>query len=618
MGAYDDLTPQRRASDAPAAPAAGGGAYADLAPAKGDSVDAAIKEGQARTATTPELIAANPIVRALTTAASPVMGIAEKVEGLWGGTDNAQRNAQLKEMQAKGANALGFGKGQQIASDVSGGMVGPAAAAALKLPAAASTVGRIVQGMGFGGASGLAEPGSDVMSGVKGGAAGGAITALIEGALKTPGLVKGAIKWLTGGATPKAAAAPSAGAADVSTELQRQRGVLENQKDVPRGASPLEGEIQNLEANTKPLRDVAFAEKGRINTRGALDYITMLEANNPDAKVRAALKEARETIGRATQGAQASMLPSAGTRMTPAELRALQGQGESMNVPMLDEVRQSINRQLSQKGEGALDAHTQDILASVREKLLEGAPQSYHKLLAAERAGRPALDAFDPQHSVLGKLTSGDRAYKPLSEGEAQAAINKALTGARKDRDLRELYEFTQHNPEAAAGFKTAYSNWLLDKNVKGGIDAAKVAERWQSSRAEMAKSGMFEPAHFAAIEKVMDDLSKLSATEGIRGAVGSALGFVLGSRTGHPIIGAGAGRQAAVNWGNKATQREVETLLGKSMADPEVAAILAGPPSVEAKALAERLISGATGAEVARQPPPRKPSVLGMKPMGI
>lgn len=567
--------------------------------------------------TLPERISANPIVRTLTTAASPIMGIAEKISGALGlGSGLKDSNQQLKEMQAKGSKALGYGWGQGAASDVSGAVLSPGSAAALKLPAAAGGAGRIVQSAGLGGASALAEPGSDVVSGAKGAGAGGGLAAIVEGLTKVPGLGRGLMKWLSGTPAPKAEQ-PAEGAAKVAGEMQRQRNVREGVKDTPPGASEMEAEIQNLDATTRPLREAAFAEKTPVDTQGALDHIKMLEANNPDAKVRAALKEARETIGRAAQTTKTANLPAAGARMTPAQLRSMQGQGDNVSVPMLDEVRQSINRQINQKGDQALDAHTKEVLASVRDKMLEGAPQSYHKYLAAERTGRPALDKFDPEQSVLGKLSSSERAAKPLSEGEAQEAIGKALTGSRKDRDLREMVEFTKHNPEAAQGFKVAYGKWLLDKTPQGTVKAKDVVDRWASSKDEMQKSGMFAPEHFAAIDKVMGELTASASTEGARKVIGGTLGFALGGLKGHPIMGAHAGANTMVNWGNKATQEKIETLLEKSMSDPAVAKILAGPPTKENLAAVERIMGSASGQESANEPP-KRPSVLGMRAGGI
>ena len=160
------------------------------------------REAQETLSVTPaELIAANPVVRTLTSAAKPVLSVASKIEGLWGGTGNRDRTRTLEGMQERGNAALRFGPAG-TAADIAGAFLSPVGLGALKLPQAASAMGRIGQGAAIGGIAGAtSDPDATLGHAATGMAMGAAIPGAVElgGALARGGrnLVD---PWLPGGA----------------------------------------------------------------------------------------------------------------------------------------------------------------------------------------------------------------------------------------------------------------------------------------------------------------------------------------------------------------------------------------------------------------------------------
>ena len=135
------------------------------------------REARETLSSTPaERLSANPIVRTLTTAARPIMAAQAMIERPFGITRTQERMARLDEMQQRGAKALGFGPVSTAAQDVSGSMLSPVMGVAMKLPAAATVIGRTVQGAELGGLAGLTAGTPDPLAaGAAGAAVGGAI-----------------------------------------------------------------------------------------------------------------------------------------------------------------------------------------------------------------------------------------------------------------------------------------------------------------------------------------------------------------------------------------------------------------------------------------------------------
>ena len=588
--------------------------------------------------TTPELIAANPIVRTLTGAAEPVLGAAGLVERLWGGTSNRDRVRQLHEMQTKGSKALGFGKGVQAAADFSGDIMSPVGIGLMKLPVLEKALGRILQSLGIGALSGLITPGDDsTLNAVKGGAAGAGISALLEGLTRVPG-ARGfisAIKERMGGRAPAASEPADEGASKVLGEVQRQRNVMEGNEPA-RGAptpikrkgslTPEEREALQIKQNAhdlappseyerattdfeqrmKPLREDAFRNPARVNGDETLHLIEQMKAKNPDARVRAALDEAGKTIKRASQSAQATSLPSAGARVTPEQLRGLQGQSSTFDVPMADEVRQSINRQINQRGDRALDKHTQDLLSQVRDSIVGQTPQSYRDYLGQYAKGSAALEKYHGGDLVK-KLTSGERTFQQLSGRDAQNVLDHVFKGDTPAKDMGELISRLKHDPQATEGFRKSYGVWLTRREGdKAEVEVGALLKRWDKTRDAVEKSGLFRQDHVSNINIIMDDLRKMHVTKGEQSAANTVGGFFVGMSVGHPFMGSHFARELSTEASAGPAQKAVQDAIAQIAMTSEGAKALAAAPTPANIRRVEQLLATVSG-KGEREMPRRK-----------
>jgi len=139
------------------------------------------KEAREMASITPaEAIAANPVVRMATAAARPILAANNLVMRPLG--FEGVPLEQLDEMQRRGAIGLGIGKGAQVAQDIAGAALSPVAVGAMKAPAAATALGRIAQGSGFGALGGVTAGTQDPIAAAETGALiGAAVPATIEG-----------------------------------------------------------------------------------------------------------------------------------------------------------------------------------------------------------------------------------------------------------------------------------------------------------------------------------------------------------------------------------------------------------------------------------------------------
>lgn len=127
-----------------------------------------------------ELISANPIVRAMTTAARPILAANNLLVRLFG--LEGVPLEQLDEMQRRGAQALGYGGLETTGQDVGGAVISPITAAAMKASAVAGAIPRIVQGAELGALAGITSGGEQpLLDAGTGALVGGAIPAAIEG-----------------------------------------------------------------------------------------------------------------------------------------------------------------------------------------------------------------------------------------------------------------------------------------------------------------------------------------------------------------------------------------------------------------------------------------------------
>lgn len=588
------------------------------------------KEAKELVSTTPaELISANPIVRAATSASKsvgvPYNMIADKV-GL--GSSKIPYD-KLDKMQARGAKALGFGKGSQVASDVAGSTVGPLGTAALKTPAAASALGRIAQGLGFGGLAGLTSGDKNpTTQGAKGAAAGAGISAAIEGLLKTPGLLKAiappVMRWLSGTPAPVktvAAGPTTAGAERVSKELQRQRDVLAGKQPVRQGPVPpvssVEDKMLSLEQDTKPLRDAAFKSGARVSTDDALSMIEKLKTKNVDKGVLRALDEVAGTIKDAGAKSSSATLPAAGARMTPAQLKQLQKGAGSMDIPMLDEVRQSINRMISAKGDKALDSYTQKLLATVRDDLTGRAPPQYREYLKKYAEGERAIDPYREGGSASSKLTTEPGAT-PMKGGDAQEGMNKVFSGDHAERHFSELVRDTAHSKRAQADLREALAKWIMPTDQAGQVNIETAASHWNKAKEAVKKSGMLKPDHYEAVDKVMTALATAKKANHMNETMAAGAAWFLGWSIGRPGTSAMLARGVASRLGGvHKTPAQINQMVQEMMSNPAVAKAAAASPTEANIIKLEKLLS-VEGAQETTKPAPRTPQVLGMRPGGF
>lgn len=378
-------------------------------------------------------------------------------------------------------------------------------------------------------------------------------------------------------------AKPAAGAEKAVDELQAQRGMSEGTTPMRRTderASAFERAVATRDQATKPMRDAAFASGERVDSAPVTALIDKLETANPDKKVRAALKEVREVLENATTGAQNKALPPAGARVSPQQLKAMQGQAGHMDVAMADEVRQSIGRLIDQKGDKALDKHTQQLLGQLRDKLVEGTPQSYKQYLQEYSKHSKGIDEFKAAGGVRDKVATDSAAFHMLSDSDKQGRINTALNGDSPGRALSELVRDTKHNPEAAQGARTAYTQWL----TKGDdVTAKKLMENWDKTRESVKSSGLMIADHVANIDKAMEGIqaAQNAPTKSVKTGLASTAGFLVGLATRHPFVMARAGEELVK--GATKTQK-VDDALNKALmtiaATPEGAAALAAKPT--------------------------------------
>ncbi len=422
----------------------------------------------------------------------------------------------------------------------------------------------------------------------------------------------------------KEAAPAGAGAEKAVNELQRQRNVAEGVEKPANlaGQGAHEAAVLERDKVTTPLRTAAFRDPSRVDAAPVEKLISDLEAKNPDPKVRAALKGVRDVITNATTASKNAGLPEAGARVTPADLKALQGQSKGMNHAMADEVRQSINRLLDKTGDGALDGHTKQLLTQIKEKLVEGTSPAYKKYLSEYGRLSKPLDEFAAAGSAGSKVTTEAAAFHLLDPADKQARLTNAFKSETPGRALTELVRDTQHNPEALQGVRTSYMEWLVDA---GDATPKQLQSNWKATREATKSSKLLTPEHIANIDKAVAEIAEAQNADSgkIKKAWASTAGFVAGMAVGHPIVGAHAARDLAT--GASKTQK-VEKAMEKALmaiaGEPEGAALLAAPPTPanieKIRVMLPTDVAAVLAMPVAtaeRQPPRKSRNPLSMQP---
>lgn len=500
----------------------------------------------------------------------PFEGVGQIIDHLRGRGAEADKNAQEKARAMEALyKASPASRSVKTATDITTGMLTPA----MKIAGVPGWLGRVLSGAATGGAYGGLEPvtsGEDFTSEkakqlLKGGASGGILSGLFEGLSKIPGLVKKS--------PPLRQPSDSKSADVVTAELSRQNDLKSSDILKGSGGSEYEKAVRDFEGRMTPMREAAFQTGARVDTTQTLDAIQKLRDRNPDAQVRSALKEVEDTIRRATKGSQARNLPAAGARMTPQELRALQGQGATMDVAMADEVRQSINRVIEGKGDKTLAAHTKDLLSQIRDHLVGKTPQEYRDYLAAYAKGAEGLEKYRPERGVTGKLSEGMNPETFLAD---------TFGGKTSIRDYKDLVERTAHDPVASKELKKSFGEWLTKPDPTTRIVSPEnLMKRWDSARRAAQESGLMQPDHVKMIDSLMDDLVKLKSKRAMSKDVATVGGFFLGMPIGHPFMASHFARDIAGDASKRRIQENAtDIVMSLALGDAKAAKLLAAPPT--------------------------------------
>lgn len=529
-------------------------------------------------------------------------------------------------------------------TDVAGGFLLPG----LKAAKGAGAMGRIAAGGGTGALYSMTQPvttGGDfttekIKQGLKGAAAGGMMTGAIEGLTRVPG----AVSRLTAKAPP--VERPTGDAAErVTGELQRTRDLMEGKKvSAPTPDAPLskyETAVQDLEKTTKPLRESAFASGATVDMQHPLAVIDKLEKQNVDKKVLAALAEARATIERSIKlaGGGAEAVSTKGGHAMPGYVVKDGKLVKSADVApenvapihLADEVRQSLERQIQQRGDAALDDFTKKQLRIVQQAVTAKARQAspdYGKYLDEYARGAKELERFTPGATVLGRITSGEIGARNLSGQDAQDALGTIFSGKTRERDFKDLVEMTGHSPGAQHGLRQSLAEWISKPEpVTLRPDKKAMLTRWEQVRGPAQKSGLITAEHVKSIDAVMDDLRHSMTKASVRKHAATVGGFFAGMPIGHPFMGSHFAQSFASDVGTKGAQASVENMVSSmAISDAQKAAMLAKPNTPEnvsafVNSLEEGLSVGA-GLQAGQGTPPAKrrsiSDMTGMRPMGF
>lgn len=494
---------------------------------------------------------------------------------------------------------------------------GAGAIPAARIPGLTGALGRILSGGLTGSIFGASNPvtsGKDfttekMKQSGQGALWGAGSTAALEGLARTPGLLKNLATRFGFLSGPQAAAKPAGEAAQkVTGELQRQRNVLTGKEPPRQGPVPYpsaaEEHLLQMEQEATPMRDAAFKSGARVGADDTLARIEALKAKNPDKAVRRSLDEVADTIKNAVESSKSTAaLPAAGARMTPAQLKAFQRGMGGMDVPMVDEVRQSINRMIDAKGEKALDKHTQALLKDVRDELVGRTPKEYQDYLKKYGEIADKLRPLKSESSVISRLSSAEKGAQPLSGADAQKALDSVLSGKTSSQDLKGLVDATKHSKGATTALKGSYADWLIQVDAVGEIETSKMLTRWRDSRDAVQSSGLFDKQHFDNLDGIMTKLQGAYK----EGTAARLAGNMTGWFVGGGYRGAFLGRQIGGAM-TKQLQRDLEQQVVRVATNsPEAASLFNKPQTPENVKKLGALLSKILPYEKTQQTPPQK-----------
>lgn len=374
--------------------------------------------------------------------------------------------------------------------------------------------------------------------------------------------------------TPKPPAAKPAAqsgeaAQRVTDELQRIRNSMEGiPTEGPNRLSEYEVLRKRLEDKTTPLRELAFASGATVDVDHAVKVIERMESSNVDKNVLAALKQAKDTIADAVKKSnpQAEVIQTASGPMMVKDNKLVPAtKSTGARIDMADEIRQSLERQIQSRPDGQpLSGHTQALLREIQDavtaKSREASPR-YGQYLDEYAKNAKALEKFSPEQTVLGKVTSGAQEFQRLTGVDAQKSLESAFSGKRPERDLATLVELTKHNPEATSGLRTAFKDWLIQRDPAGGAKAGDIIKRWRDVGSAVEKSGLYAPEKVAELNAIMQGLAKSEGKGKISDIFAGTLGFIGGSKLGHPVGGAITGKKIAKYSTGRSEKKAIDLL---------------------------------------------------------
>lgn len=453
--------------------------------------------------------------------------------------------------------------------------------------------------------------------------------AVEEGIQQIPALLGGR------GSVPKAAKptevplpkSTGAGAEAVVNEMQRQReaGNAPTRGEV--GMSARESAKLDLDEATKPMREAAFASPVKVSMAEPLSLIDRMKSQTNNPNVVKALDKAKSIIEDGINKSKPKA-PESG-RMTAAEYKALKEQGSAGTMPakMLDETRQAINDVINGIGESEnFGPFAKKELMAIQESMLKYAPKEYQAYLAEYVKRAQGLEQFKAPGGAMEKVTTDPAAFDSLNRVDKQNLINKALEGDTPGRTLTELVRDTEHSPQAAAGVREAYTDWLTQSDPVSKLPTARgLTSRWEKTREAVKSSKLMTEEHISAMDKIMDDVRQAEGASALKKAWASTAGFMMGQTVGHPIVGAHAARDLLVGSKGEVTRKAMEGAVMKIASDPNGAAALAAPPTpaniaavrqMMPKDIAAIMVTGEAQQE--QQKPMRAKRLLSMQPMGF
>jgi hypothetical protein len=275
--------------------------------------------------------------------------------------------------------------------------------------------------------------------------------------------------------------------------------------------------------------------------------------------------------------------------------------------------------ELSQAG-AAFKKEMQRVEDEAKRAVKEAQASAKETVMAAQATEKRVSGVL--KDSAIGKLTTDAASYRQLTGREAQAEIEKILSGASIDRDLKQAVSAIRGNPEAQSALRQSYMDWIAKTNAVGEIDTAKMLTNWRDTKGAIEKSGLFDPSHVQAMDKIMGELKQSYTGNEFKRSVGNAVGWILGGGYKGAYIGRQMGGAMA-----KGVQKDLENMVLQMALDPQMAARLASAPTAEnvaqikrwidtnAAADIEKSLSAVAGRESAEQRPKKRAGELTQMP---